>query len=146
MEEFKFHDTDSRKLKRDVKSLSRSIYMREDLMTDNIGALYVVNGVVETVDKIEDIENKYENVVYEVVRIIDNVPLFFDEHYLRLKKSLSLLKIEFDITKNKMKKDIQKLIEANTQTNCNVRILIYNKVEILNCQMYICKSYYPGKS
>lgn len=114
-------------------------------MTDNIGNLYIVNDIVEPSNKMEDIESSRENIVYEVIRIIDNVPLFFDEHYLRLKKSLGLLKIELDITKQKFKKNIQKLIEANGQINCNIRLLVYKEAENLNFQMYICKSYYPAR-
>jgi branched-chain amino acid aminotransferase len=112
-------------------------------MTDNIGDLYIINDIVESSNKIEDIESSHENVVYEVIRTIDSVPLFFDEHYSRLKKSLGLLKIELDITKQKFKKSIQKLIEVNGEGNCNIRLLVYKEAENLNFQMYICKSYYP---
>lgn len=112
-------------------------------MTDNTGALYILNDTVEPVAKMEDTDNTRENVVYEVIRIIDKVPLFFDEHYLRLKKSLSLLKIDLDITKQRLKKDIQKLIEANQQINCNVRLVVYYDADKLSCLIYICKSYYP---
>lgn len=112
-------------------------------MTDNIGAFYILNDSVELSEKLENKDSTCENVVYEVIRIIDHVPLFFDEHYLRMKKSLSLLKIDLEITKQKMRKNIQRLIDINQKINCNVRLVVYSEADKQNCQMYVCKSYYP---
>ncbi|MDK2800891.1 MAG: branched-chain amino acid aminotransferase [Clostridiales bacterium] len=113
-------------------------------MVDNAGTLYILNDTLEPVHKLESMNTSQKHAVYEVIRIIKRVPLFLEDHYVRLKRSLNLLGLDLNITIQTLKQQIQKLVDANQQLNCNVKVMIYSESDIQNCFLYISKSYYPS--
>ncbi|MCX7709067.1 MAG: aminotransferase class IV [Clostridia bacterium] len=114
-------------------------------MLDNAGKLYVLNDSVEKADSMSLLDIPSDNVVYEVIRIIKKVPLFWEDHYSRLRDSLKLIGLETAYTQQEIKKQIQKLISQNELVNCNVKLVIYMRNGKQNLLLYISKSYYPGK-
>ncbi|MCX7921497.1 MAG: aminotransferase class IV [Clostridia bacterium] len=114
-------------------------------MQDNVGALYILNGAVESSEMLEHIQIPEKGVVYEVIRIIDRVPLYLEDHYERLKNSLELLGKEVSISEKDLKQRIRELVDANQLTNCNVRIIVYSEDKRQHCLLHISKSYYPGR-
>ncbi|MCR4434843.1 MAG: aminotransferase class IV [Clostridiales bacterium] len=120
--------------------------MRGKSIPDNVGALFMANGSLEASEKLEDRDFGKKTNVYEVVRIIRGIPLFFEDHYSRLKKSLDLLGMEIKIPRQELRKKISELIEANGQQNCNVKILVYPEADRQDSIMYISKSFYPGSN
>lgn len=115
-------------------------------MIDNAGTLYISNGVVEPSNKLGDIDVQKSNVVYEVIRIIEKVPLFLEDHYIRLKNSLSAVGAAPGMTEQELSNEIRRLVEANGQVNCNVKLIVYNDNGTQNYALYISKSYYPVRS
>lgn len=112
-------------------------------MTDNAGELCLINGVEERADKLIGFQG--EKVVYEVVRIIDGVPLFIEDHYLRMKNSLKMLDTELKTTQKELSQQVRKTAELNGKKNCNVKITVFEEAGRQNCVMYVSKSYYPVK-
>jgi len=112
-------------------------------MTDNAGELCLVNGVEERADKLIGFQS--EKVVYEVIRIIDGVPLFIEDHFLRMKNSLKTLSTELKTTQKELNQQVRKTAELNGKKNCNVKVTVYEEAGRQNCIMYISKSYYPVK-
>ncbi|MCX8129956.1 MAG: aminotransferase class IV [Clostridia bacterium] len=113
-------------------------------MQDIVGNYYVLNNSVDTLK--EDFTIDYEkSTFYEVIRIIDGVPLFFEEHYNRLKNSMNILDLNLKCSKQELKSSIKKLIEVYGSPDCNVKINIYDSEGEQNCLLYISKSYYPPK-
>lgn len=113
-------------------------------MIDNVGAMYITNDSIEPVEKMPGFAMGNARNVYEVVRIIRGIPLFFEDHYLRLKNSLDLLGEEIKLSQRELKKQMEKLVSANRLKDCNVRLVVYLSGEEQNYIMYISKSYYPG--
>lgn len=120
-------------------------------MSGTVNEPFVINGFVETDNKALFDRYPGNGAVYEVVRVIEGVPLFFDEHLERLAASLSCGKK--DILSD-VSKDIKKLIqqytnmklsqisissEANLLCNFNIRI-IYQEGDRL---LHISQSRYP---
>lgn len=68
-----------------------------------------------------------KTVIYEVIRIIDGKPLFFEDHISRFFKSLENYQLDNIITSENIKTQIEKLISIN-------------KVKIGNCRFFICFS------
>ena len=62
--------------------------------------------------------------VYEVIRVIDGVPLFFEEHINRLWDSVKLLGYEQPYDSITIREHILKLLELNKCYNYNVKIVI----------------------
>jgi branched-chain amino acid aminotransferase len=112
-------------------------------MIDNVGKYININGSITKFEKNDKTENNKGNIVYEVIRIIDNVPLFLEEHYLRMKNSTEMLGYKLDATEQELSKRIRNVVESNGLQNCNVKIIVYQDSNGVNMVLYISKSYYP---
>lgn len=64
------------------------------------------------------------NIIYEVIRVIDGIPLFLGEHLNRFFSSITATKIEVDITKIDVAKRIFALIDVNKLSTGNIRFQI----------------------
>lgn len=87
--------------------------------------------------------------VYEVIRIIDRVPLFLEDHYTRFMNSLKLASgsSNYDIKYVDIEKSINNLIKLNNISNCNIKIVVNNIGHDKNNEYYFfIKSIYPDKS
>lgn len=85
--------------------------------------------------------------VYEVIRILDKIPLFLEEHYHRLVNSANLLGYELDLPFINLKNNILNMIIMNKIENCNVKIII-NDLENTpqNIYYFFIKSEYPNEA
>lgn len=84
--------------------------------------------------------------IYEVIRIIDGVPLFLEEHYTRLNKSAAILGNEINMSFNSIKSNIEKMIHLNNVSNHNIKIVINNFVKNTNNNyFFLIKSNYPNE-
>ncbi|PIY32665.1 MAG: hypothetical protein COZ08_06615 [Bacteroidetes bacterium CG_4_10_14_3_um_filter_42_6] len=85
-------------------------------------------------------------IIYEVIRVINNIPLFLEEHFLRFQISASILQIaipEIGFVKN----SIRRLIETNNLHTGNIRyqISVTNKKTALwDC--WITPHHYPDST
>jgi len=114
-------------------------------LADNVGTKYSINGVIRPIQRMEYLDIKSEKIVYEVIRIIDGIPLFFEDHYYRLGNSLKLLGYELALSADDIVRDIKELVDANSLRNCNVKIIVYMEVSVQNLIMYVSSSYYPDE-
>lgn len=62
--------------------------------------------------------------IYEVIRIIDGVPLFLEDHMERLIKSLELENLNSKYTVNVISDSMIKLIEANNSVQGNIKLIL----------------------
>lgn len=73
----------------------------------------------------EDLTKFYESdrVVYEVIRIIDGVALFLEDHFGRLLNSMQIQRIRFEMDYIGFKQNITELIRINQKAEGNIRFL-----------------------
>ncbi len=88
--------------------------------------------------------------IYEVLRVIDGIPLFLTEHLNRLYVSLKILKLKdsYDLSSLKnLEGSIRRLILKNSLKNCNLKIIVthFNGKRSLNCYGFFIPSSYPPK-
>ncbi len=84
--------------------------------------------------------------IYEVIRIINGVPLFLEDHMERLQFSAASLDSKVQIIIPKIIADIEKLIKMNHYPEKNVKLLVFNlKKEIPDYMMCFIKSTYPSQ-
>lgn len=84
--------------------------------------------------------------IYEVIRMIDGVPLYLQEHLNRLRKSAELLGMNIDKTDKELTEEIMKLAEVNHEYNLNVKILCFGEEKsIEDIYLYFIKSSYPSE-
>lgn len=69
---------------------------------------------------IDQLQNK--KLIYEVIRVIDGIPLFLKDHIIRLNNSLSILK-EKKIKETDIEVILKKLIKSSGIMNGNIKII-----------------------
>lgn len=85
--------------------------------------------------------------IYEVVRIIDGYPLFWQEHLERMINSLELIHQPGKKIVDAIESNIRKYIEQRDLKNNNVKIIIGNfKDETFDYIVYYIPSYYPDEA
>ena len=112
------------------------------VMTDNVGSYCIIDGNTKPAEELNLLN--IDKMVYEVIRIIDGVPLFLEEHFKRLEKSLELIGIECSFKIKNITESLRKLAFVEQADHFNVKIII--SVQESKQQMlvaYASKYYYP---
>lgn len=112
---------------------------------ENIGKISIVNGECVSSEKLNLYTDDKYTAFYEVIRIIRGVPLFYDEHYTRLKNSMEKSGSQLKITKKELKEQINQVCESNKLIDCNIKVIILQhdteQVELI----FVNKFYYPAQ-
>lgn len=88
---------------------------------EGIHEYFIKNDEVVKIDKLSYLMDG--EIIYEVLRIIDGVPLFLEDHYERLLKTFSKKGINNPITCEDLKKRLDLLCEKNNVELGNVKII-----------------------
>lgn len=105
---------------------------------------FIYNGDILPSEKFDIEKTTVYPSVYEVIRIIDGVPLFFEEHINRLWSSIKLLGYEQPYDNATIKNYILELLKINNCYNYNVKIVINElNSEKPNLFIYYINSSYP---
>lgn len=84
------------------------------------------------------------NIVYEVIRVIDGVPLFLEEHMDRLVKSSDMISMDIRPLSGSIASNIKKLIEINNKPAKNLKILAYKgDKSYIDYSIFFIQSNYP---
>jgi len=112
-------------------------------MGECIGKFYIVDGILTPVPSFDTSVIYEGEVVYEVIRVIEGIPLFFEDHLARMEESLRISKHEALATGGKLLENIFLLIRENGIRNGNIKIIFhYNSLR--NCFMiYFIEAQYP---
>ncbi len=111
------------------------------VISDNIGSYCVIDNETKPVDELELLN--IDKMVYEVVRVISGVPLFLEEHFKRLKKSLNLIGIDCFLELNNIKDSIKKLAFVEQADNFNVKIILSVQNSRQMLVAYASRFFYP---
>ncbi len=124
-------------------------------MKDNSGKYIVLDGMVKDASEAVSVDSISGRTAYEVLRIIRGVPLFFEDHFERLKATINAISMspaiksdlltdnDYVITAGQLKENIKKLLTANEADMCNVKIVISEIGSRMSQMIYISKSHYP---
>lgn len=108
---------------------------------------FLINGQILDTTKFNPSDITKTTTVYEVIRVIDGIALFAEEHLQRLNKSLVLLGHEPKLNEKMILQEIYKLIKINQCNNYNLKV-IANKLEDPqpNIFIFFIESNYPDKA
>lgn len=99
-------------------------------MSDFLGQKFLLNGEVKSISEWNDEEFINRPTIYDVVRVEDGVPLFFEDYYQRLINSFLLVEKKFNYSYDELIKVIDKLLEVNDYKSVPVKFLFqYTKPE-----------------
>lgn len=114
-------------------------------MSEAVLDKFIYNNEIYNVSEFDNIYFEKGPSVYEVIRIIDEVPLFLEEHYERLINSAKLLGYKFSIPIENIKNAISNMLNINNVRSYNIKIVI-NSLEgsTQNLYYFFTKSVYPA--
>lgn len=112
-------------------------------MKDSLGEFAILDHNLIETSKL----NEYiclENSVYEVIRVIDGIPLFLEDHLTRLYDSVKILGYNYNDSEIKIGSSINGLIASNSITNGNFKIIVSFKNTPPRFIAYIMQHSYPA--
>jgi len=114
------------------------------LKPEAIKKYYMANGRLISTDDLDIFYSIEKPPIYEVIRVIDGIPLFLEDHLERMRISGELVGVSINRSDEEIEKDIMKLIEANGVENLNIKLLCANiEGEGQVLLAYFIKSFYP---
>lgn len=115
-------------------------------MSECINKFYIENNKVMECNTFDDRVFTQGISIYEVIRIINGVPLFLEEHIKRFKNSCNLEGKEMLLQESEMKNSIKELLQANNVFFGNVK-LVFNYDDKANKSiLYFLKHSYPEEN
>ncbi len=105
---------------------------------------FIQNGIVINKNSKKISFEKVDNIIFEVIRVMKGVPLFFEEHIERLTKSAKLLNYDISKLLDDLTMDTKKIIDINNNPERNLKILVYNlNNPIPDYYLFFIESNYP---
>jgi branched-chain amino acid aminotransferase len=115
-------------------------------MSECRGRFFIENGEMQETALFDNL-CIYEGVqVYEVIRVMDGVPLFFEDHAIRLEESGRLSGYTSLAHKEDILADILLLSQNNGVLNGNVKVVFRYNGEGNHYLLYFIEAIYPDKS
>lgn len=108
-----------------------------------INDYYVINGDIEGSNSFSQEKIMGETNIYEVIRIIDGVPLFLEAHLERMEKTFKLMNIGTKLNISTVKDTIDKLLRSNNNVIGNIKLIYV--VEKNTLSAYYIKHSYPDE-
>lgn len=107
---------------------------------------YIHNGEITSTSNDDGFKEANSPLIYEVIRIIDGVPIFLEGHIERMRKSAELIGKAIKKSDEEITEEIYKIIDANKEYNMNIKLLCSNLDNPNQTFMiYFIKSSYPDK-
>lgn len=115
-------------------------------MGDAVLKQFIHNGRLYNTSEFDSIYKDRYPSVYEVIRVIDGIPLFLEEHYQRFINSFAILGYQLKLSYDDMKNLLYYLIKANGVVNNNVKAVINNLDYSNDSYFFFIKSKYPDEN
>lgn len=113
-------------------------------MEDCLLTHFIFNKEIKSSCDFNQFEQEKHTSVYEVIRVIDNIPLFLEDHISRFFISLNLKKIKGSISERQIKSRIKALIEVNKLSIGNIRFqLLLNSNGNKDFYAWVSPFFYP---
>lgn len=106
---------------------------------------FILNGNLTSSDQFDDLLVYKGNSIYEVIRTINGIPLFFKDHMERLKISISLQAKQELADTDTLRQNIIHLTEKISAPEKNLKIVFNYNNKIENYLIYFIESVYPSE-
>jgi len=109
-----------------------------------VGNFYFVCHQLCSVKDTEIFERIEEVAIYEVIKLIEGIPLFFEAHMDRLRHSAELAGKRMEKKDAEIRDEILTLVEKNQKDHINVKLILCPEKERELFLTYFIHSEYPG--
>jgi len=93
------------------------------MQKEAVSDYYILNNKLCSFQDMEIFDRIGKNAIYEVIKIIDSIPLFFESHMDRLRHSAELSGFKIEKKDREIHKEILLLIEKNKCEHINVKLV-----------------------
>ncbi|MDF2546403.1 MAG: branched-chain amino acid aminotransferase [Anaerosolibacter sp.] len=105
---------------------------------------FIANGGLYSTKEDEIFQHIQSQSIYEVIRVMDRIPLYLEAHLERMRKSAELLGYKILKSDQEIIDEMKKLIEANKGPEMNIKLLCSNFHEKNHLFLqYFVESHYP---
>ncbi|MBT8334675.1 MAG: aminotransferase class IV [Deltaproteobacteria bacterium] len=84
---------------------------------------FILNHQLRSTQDMSIFERISQKSVYEVIKIVAGIPVFFEEHMQRMRRSAALLKVSLPKSDEEVLEEIRLLLEKNRCENINVKLI-----------------------
>jgi branched-chain amino acid aminotransferase len=91
--------------------------------SDAIGTYFFCNGKLRPAEDSGLFEHIGGVTIYEVIKLIGGIPLFFEDHMLRMSRSAELIGRQIEKSASEVRQEILQLVEKNRLTDVNVKLV-----------------------
>ena len=108
---------------------------------------FLYNGRLHAVDKFDASQATHYPSVYEVIRVIKGLPLFWEAHVDRLQQSLTLAGATIQLDRSSLRHQMELLITENQVTNHNLKVVVnqWQLKESPDVYVFFIATRYPSK-
>ncbi|MFN8241828.1 MAG: aminotransferase class IV [Bacteroidales bacterium] len=114
-------------------------------MKECFGNFFILNGVIESTTSFNTPLVYEGESVYEVLRVSNGIPLFFNDHIDRLFSSARFQDMEILLSAREIKTSLNMLSAYTPLTEVNLKIVMNKTAGNLNWLMYFVKPSYPSE-
>lgn len=112
-------------------------------MNECFNQWFLENGVEKLKEEFNDDYLRKGKSIYEVIRIIDGVPLFLEEHLSRFQNSIDLINEKMLLNIGEVKSNIIKLLQINKTYEGNIKIVFNYTEDDSKTIFFFIKHSYP---
>jgi branched-chain amino acid aminotransferase len=112
-------------------------------MNECFGKNFILNGELHSADVFDNSLVYEGESVYEVVRMVKDKPVFFNDHMERLYTSVKLKRKKLLADASVIRKDIINLTRSDRKKETNLKIVFNYKDDALNYLLYFIHPIYP---
>lgn len=110
-----------------------------------IESFFIANGELIAAKEAGKFSAGTSRTIYEVIRVVSEVPVFLERHIERLESSAKLVGSSIEAIRLQLEAAIQELIKANKSPEKNIKIIVYNlENDTPDYLAYFIKSSYPS--
>lgn len=95
------------------------------MINEGLGQFLILNGEIIEKDEADIFEKINKPSLYEVVTVLEGVPVFFEEHMERLENTSNMLDIKLQRSPEELEEDFYKLISANKIDKGFIKLIIF---------------------
>jgi len=82
-----------------------------------------------------------DKIIYEVLRVIDGIPIFLEAHLERMKNSFKLINVEFPLSYEEIRTKIESIIKDEDKYNGNIKVTY--GVNEKKLKVFFIEHFYP---
>lgn len=113
-------------------------------MNKIVGPYCIFNQQLESTSVINKKLYEFYSPVYEVIRVINKIPLFLEDHVERLNNSIKLKNLNGFHSVKSISDLLKQLINANEINNGNIRLDVFSHSNAMTELIYFIKTKYPS--